>query len=397
MFFQNVHEAPSDPIFGVASTCKADLRPHKVDLLVGIFKDEQLKAELMPSVRKAKEEIFSTDLSADYLPLDGLQEMVEALEKVLFGEKLYHEESGRIYGAHAVGGTGALRIGADFLAREVSKIVFIPQPTWTNHNLIFERAGFQIEPYSYYSKKIQGFDLNGTLGAMEQMPKKSIVLLHACCHNPTGCDPTEAEWALIAERMKELELFPFFDCAYQGFGNGLEQDAKAVRIFTQQGLECLIAYSCSKSFSLYCQRVGALFVVSESSSAKVRIASQIKRIIRANYSNPPAHGAKIVAHILKGSLRKKWEEDLLLMRERIQSTRKEFIKRLSARIKDRDFTHLLQNNGMFSLIDLEKFQGERLIEQYAVYLHNGRVSLSGLNRANLDYVVESLAAVMERG
>ena len=395
MFFEQVPLAPPDAVFGMVSAFRADPRPSKVDLLVGIFKDENLQAELMPSVRKAKEQILPEDCLADYFPIDGSVELIESIGRLVFGDALWKQEQGRIAGAQMVGGTGALRLGAEFLGQEVSKVILVPQPTWANHAQIFERAGLSMRKETYYSRDKKGFDSESFLRALEELPKKSAVLLHACCHNPTGSDPTEQEWKKIAEVCKRQELIPFFDFAYQGFGDGLEQDARAVRHVVQSGLECVIAYSCSKNFSLYCQRVGALFVVGESVAVKPKVASQIRRMIRAIYSNPPAHGMKIVTHILNGPLYKQWEHELGLMRDRIQSTRKDFVQRLLAESKGGDFHHLLNHKGMFSFMDLEKPQVEKLISEHGVYLqNNGRLSITGLNRENLNQVVRSLLAVM---
>lgn len=380
MFFDHINQAPADPVFGLLGVFATDPRPQKVDLMVGIYKDNQLHAEMIPSVKKAKEQI--QDTSADYLPIDGLREMTQLLGPLVFGKE--HEG---IYAAHTAGGTAALRVGADFIAQEVTQVVAIPKETWPNHRMIFERARMKIEFYPYYHQK--GFDLNAMTSCLEKLPEKSAVVLHACCHNPTGCDPTLDEWKEISLVMKRKKLLPFFDFAYQGFGFGLEKDAEAVRLFMREGHEMLVAYSCSKNFSMYCQRVGALFVVG---GVKEKIVSQVKRIIRALYSNPPAHGARIVAEILKrDDLKGLWRRDVNEMRERLHTMRQTFVDRLN---KYGDFTYLRGHKGMFSFIDLSKPQVQRLIDEFGVYLlDNGRISVAGLTTENIDYVVESISKV----
>lgn len=391
MFFHEVSEAPPDPVFGLLGAFAADPRKEKVNLLVGIYRDNDLKAELLSSVRKAKEEILGQDLMADYLPIDGLSELVELLGSLVFGETGWKSSHGRIYGAHTTGGTGALRAGAELIAQEVSKTICISNHTWPTHRLILERAGFKVEHYPYYSREKKGVDLEAMTDFLSRCRPKTTVLLHACCHNPTGADPTTEEWKEISRVMRAKQLFPFFDFAYQGLGDGIEKDAEAIRIFMQDGHEMAIAYSCSKNFSMYCQRVGALFIVDEQPAIKLRVGSQVKRIIRAMYSNPPAHGARIVAEVLKRQdLRQLWHADLEAVRKRLNQTRDTLAKRLH-------FDHLRKHKGMFSFIDLDKTQVQKMIDQFAIYLtDNGRISIAGLTTKNMDYVVTSLLSVCEK-
>lgn len=392
MFFHNVNEAQPDAVFGLLGTFAADVRAQKVDLMVGIYKNEHLKAELLPSVRRAKEQIMGQDLLADYLPMDGLRELVELLGPLVFGEGAWREAHGRIYGAHTVGGTGALRAGAEFLAQEVTKSIYVSNQTWPNHHAVFERAGCRVEQYPYYSREKRGFDFDAMAEVLEKLPPKTAVLLHACCHNPTGCDPTVQEWKEISLIMKEKKLLPFFDFAYQGLAEGLDEDAEAVRIFMRDGHEMLIAYSCAKNFSMYCQRVGALFVVDENAAVKLRVGSQVKRIVRALYSNPPAHGARVVVEVLKQEdLRRVWHKDLEAMRHRLKSMRMALVQRLS---RGGNFDYLSGCKGMFSFMDLSQGQVQKLIDEFAVYLlANGRISIPGLNAKNIDYVVNSILSV----
>ncbi len=393
MFYDEVPEGPPDPIFGLSDAFHADVRPNKVNLVIGIYKNEDLQSELLSTVRKAKEEILKEDLLADYLPIDGSKALVGALGGLAFGD-LWESLEERVYGAQTVGGTGALRIGAEFCSAFVGKTFHVPHPSWPNHRQIFERVGV-VETYPYYDRSMRKFDLSAMLSYLKQLSPKSVVLLQGTCHNPTGCDPTPEEWKQIAKTMRERELMPFFDVAYQGFGTGLDRDMAQIRYFAQEGLEFLVAYSCSKNFSLYCQRVGMLFAVTSNRALKSRVGSQMKRVIRANYSNPPAHGARIVAKVLGGPLRKSWVQEVDAMRERIVSMRKKLVEKLSSRCKEKRFDYLLPHQGMFSFVDLEKEQVARLIEEYAIYLpDNGRINVAGLNSKNIDDVVEALVNVM---
>ncbi len=390
MFFQEVKEAPPDPIFGLLGAVKADLRKEKVDLMVGIYKDDHLHAELFSSVKKAKERVHDT--MADYLPIDGLGTLLELLGPVVFGDKAWQEQQARVYAAHTTGGTGALRVGAEFLAQEVGKTVCLPNHTWPNHRMVLERAGCKIETYPYYNREKKGFDLEAMLAFLSQLPPKTAVMLHACCHNPTGCDPTLEQWGQISRAMKEKRLLPFFDFAYQGLGEGLEEDARAVRLFLQDGHEMIVAYSCSKNFSMYCQRVGALFIVNETAVIKARVGSQVKRIIRALYSNPPAYGARLVVEVLKQE-RALWQRDLEGVRHRLTAMREALIQRLNQK---RDFSHLRTHKGMFSFIDLTPSQVKKMIEQFAIYLtDNGRISVAGLTPNNIDYVARGILSVCD--
>ncbi len=395
MFFDHVPEGPPDPVFGLTSVFQSDPRPQKVNLLVGIFKDEHLRSELLPTVRKAKERILGTDILADYLPMDGIQEFAEAIGALVFGEELWKENRARIYGAQTAGGTGALRVGAEFLTQEVGRLAAISHPTWPNHRMIFERAGATVSSYDYYSRGMKGFDFAAMEKCLEALPEKTVVVLHGCCHNPTGCDPTPDEWKAISQILKRKKLLPFFDLAYQGLGDGMERDAAPIRAFLQEGHEMLIAYSCSKNFSLYCQRVGALFVVGGNAAGKTRIGSQVKRVIRALYSNPPAHGANIVLEILKDSeLKKGWLKDLEGMRHRLVMMREALIQRLSAGSKKIDFSYLKKHKGMFSYVDLDKSQTQQLIDRFGIYLlDSGRINVAGLTAKNLGYVAENILTV----
>jgi len=397
MFFQEVLEAKADPIFGLNEAFQADPRPNKVNLVVGIYKDDALRPVLMPSVKRAKDELVATDFTADYLPIDGFPDFYNRIGGLVFGENLWAENQSRIYAGQTIGGTGAIQIGGQFLSQEGMKSIVIPNPTWPTHRSILERAGCTVDSYAYYDRKQHGVDFEALLSSLSSFPEKTAVLLHTVCHNPTGCDLSVREWEELSRFMKNRKLLPFFDFAYHGLGEGIEKDRKPIEIFLEEGHEMIVAYSCSKNFSLYCQRVGALFIVEENGLGKRRIGSQVKRIMRSLYSNPPAYGCQIVAHLLQvSSLRAEWEKDLASMRHRIASMRESLIQRLSASRSKTDFQFLLKHKGMFSFIDLEQSQVHRLIHEFGIFLtDNGRISLSGLSSRNIEYVVKGLIAVCE--
>ncbi len=396
MFFDAVIEAPSDPIFGIGAAFQADLRPNKVNLVVGIYKDEHLQAQLMPSVKKAKEKLAEQDRLADYLPIDGLADFYEQLGTIVFGEHYWSEHRNRIYAAQAIGGTGALQLAGQFLSCQAKiEAIALPNPTWANHRPIFEKAGLVVETYPYYSEERHGLDFDKLYAAVETMKQNTALLLHTVCHNPTGCDFSLQQWEALSQLMLKKKIFPLFDCAYQGFGDGIEKDRQPIAIFLNHGHEMAIAYSCSKNFSLYCQRVGAVYVVAKNAAVNRCVGSQVRRIIRSLYSNPPAHGARIVAEVLKDSaLKTEWGHDLEKMRQRLNGIRHTLIAKLSAKAPERDFHFLSAHKGMFSFLDLNKSQVRRLVDEFGVYLiESGRISLAGLTPKNIDYVVDSTLSV----
>lgn len=395
MFFQEILEEKPDAIFGLAAAFQADVRPEKLNLLVGIYKNEQLQSELMPSVQRAREQIL--DVGIDYLPIDGLANFYEQLGFIVFGEQSWLESRNRIYAAQTLGGTGALYLGGVFLRQEVTKNIAVSDPTWPNHPSIFERAGLNVSNYFYYNKEKHKFDWEAMRKSLSQLPEKTAVVLQAVCHNPTGCDPSLEEWSQISNLMLEKKLIPFFDCAYQGFGDGLEEDAAAIRLFKEAGHEMLVAYSCSKNFSFYCQRVGALFIVSEQEEMKRKIGSRIKKIIRAIYSNPPAYGAFIVSHLLQEpALKNLWKKDLEMMRHRLKEMRKNLIEKLASKSKKNHFGFLSQHKGMFSFLDLDPVVTKKMIDEFAIYMiGSGRINVAGLNEKNIERLVDSLVRVCD--
>lgn len=394
MFFDNLPEVPMDPIFGLRKTFNEDIRKNKVFLSVGIFQTEDLKTEVMECIKKAQDSFAKESFPANYLPFDGEAEFLEEISKVVFGDEYYSSNKKDIALCQTIGGTSALRLGAEAIFQHVAKKIYVSDPTWENHYGVFEKVGLEVASLPYYSKLTKSFDFASFSAALEKLPAGSVVLLHGCCHNPTGCDPTLEEWKKISKILKDKKILPFFDFAYQGFGKDLNDDAAAIRYFAKEGHEMLIAYSCSKNFSLYRQRVGAIFVVSKNNSAE-KLNAHIKRSIRVNYSNPPSFGAKLVIKVLKDPVLKSlWLSELSNIRKRIIQMKEEFSKRLSHASK-KDFSFLAKQNGMFSLTGLDKKQVERLREEFAIYmLSSGRINVAGLTHNNLDYVVNSICKVL---
>jgi aspartate/tyrosine/aromatic aminotransferase len=395
MFFEKVPEGLPDKVFGLQGAYYSDVRKQKMDLLVGTYKNSDLKGELLPSVKMAKEKILHLDVLADYLPIDGLGVFCQLIGNLCFGKKTWHEHQERIFVAQAIGGTGALQVGGGFLAQEVGRNIWITQPSWSNHRPIFERAGMKVENLHYYNSTLHSFDREAFFQGLNTIPEKGVVLFHAACHNPTGSDPTIDDWERISDICKKRSIFPFFDYAYQGFGDGIEEDSNILRLFIERGHEMLVAYSCSKNFGLYCQRVGAIFAIADSKALKIKVGSQIKKIIRALYSNPPAHGAMLVAEILKDPiLSSQWVKDVNVMRQRIYHMREELVVKLRANSGNDRFDFVRYHKGMFSYLDLSKGQTDRLMNEFGIYtLDNGRVNVAGLNENNIDYFVDNLLKV----
>lgn len=395
-FFDSVEMASPDPIFSLNTAFSADSRSTKVNLGVGAYKSAELKPVVLSSVKKAEAELVASGDYKEYLPIDGDKEYLHYLTELLFGASSEAVISGRVYGAQTLGGTGALRLGADFLYEELGNRVYLSNPTWANHKPLFARAGYQIEMYPYYDRVKHCLDFEKLCSFLETLEEKSIVLLHGCCHNPTGMDLSFDQWKQVSAIMKGKKLFPFFDLAYQGFGKGLEEDVQAVRFFADEGHEMFLAYSCSKNFGLYCERVGALFALASSKKVAEKMGSKIKILIRQNYSNPPAHGARVVKQILSSPvLRGEWSSELSRMRERIFEMRKAFASGLLACGGSNDFSFMRHQQGMFSFSGLEKDHVDRLISEYGIYMpSSGRINVAGLSSNNLDYVVDAILAVL---
>ena len=392
--FSAVELAPRDPILGLNEAFGADTRPDKVNLGVGVYYDANGHVPLLRAVREAEKARLEAQLPRGYLPIDGIALYDAAVQKLLFGAGSPLLAERRVVTAQALGGTGALKIGADFLHRlNPSVPVAISNPSWENHRALFEGAGFQVVEYPYYDAATHGVDVDGMLGGLATLPQGAIVVLHACCHNPTGVDLGTDDWKRVIETVREHGLVPFLDIAYQGFGDGIEADAIAVRLFADAGLPFFVASSFSKSFSLYGERVGALSIVTGSHDEAHRVQSQLKRVIRTNYSNPPTHGAAVVAAVLNhDDLRATWETELGEMRERIRTMRRGLTQRLSAH---GDFGFIQAQRGMFSYSGLSSAQVDRLRTEFGIYaVGTGRICVAALNDGNLDRVAEAIARVI---
>ncbi len=395
--FSAVEMAPKDPILGLTETYLADTRPEKVNLGVGVYYDDNGKLPLLRAVKKAEEARIAKGLPRGYQPIDGHAAYNNAVQNLLFGADSAEVTSGRVITLDTLGGTGGLKVGADYLKRLLpGSAVAISDPTWENHRGVFEGAGFTVNAYTYYDPKTHGLDFGGMVTSLKGMPDRSIVLLHACCHNPTGVDLTDQQWEEVVALCKAKQFVPFLDLAYQGFGDGITQDATAVRLFAKAGMPFLVASSFSKSFSLYGERVGALSIVTANKDESIKVLSQVKRVVRTNYSNPPTHGGAIVTDVLTTpELRAMWEEELSEMRERIRQMRVAFVDKLKALNVKQDFSFVARQRGMFSYSGLNPQQVDRLREEFAIYaIGSGRICVAALNTGNIDRVVKAVAAVL---
>src|SRR5580765_3379472 len=384
--------APSDPILGVTEAYVADKNPKKVNLGVGVYTDDAGKIPLLECVRKAEEQRMKTSPHRGYLPIDGLAAYDGAVQELLFGKK-----KDTTVTVQALGGTGGLRIGADFLKRlNPAAEVWISDPSWENHRQLFEAAGFKVRNYPYYDAKTHGLDFAGMRSALEGLAAGSIVVLHACCHNPTGVDLSQEQWQAVLEIVRSRGLLPFLDLAYQGFAESLEADGYAARLFAEAMSPVFLSSSFSKSFSLYGERVGALSAVTASPDEAARVLSQLKRVVRANYSNPPTHGSQVVATVLgTPNLRSLWDRELGAMRERMKAMRKLLVEKIKARVPSADFGFVLKQRGMFSYSGLTKEQVRRLRDEFSIYtIDTGRICIAALTTGNVDYVADAIAKVI---
>src|SRR5688500_6766809 len=388
----SVPMAPSDPILGVTEAYVADPSPRKVNLGVGVYYDDNGKIPLLECVRHAESERLKSAPHRGYLPIDGLAAYDRAVQELVFGS----QQPG-IVTVQALGGTGGLKIGADFLKTFYPDAqVWISEPSWENHRQLFEAAGFRVNSYPYYNAQTHGLDFAGMQRGLSALPPGSIVVLHTCCHNPTGVDLDNDQWRAVLDIVKSRGLIPFLDLAYQGFAEGLVADAYAARLFAETMSPVFLSSSFSKSFSLYGERVGALSVVTADAGEAARVLSNVKRIVRTNYSNPPTHGGQIVATVLGDpQLKALWDRELGAMRERIKAMRKRLVDAIHARVPGADFGFVLKQRGMFSYSGLTSDQVRRLRAESSIYaIDTGRICVAALNSRNVDYVADAIAKVV---
>ncbi|MDU6387069.1 MULTISPECIES: amino acid aminotransferase [unclassified Pantoea] len=396
--FQNVDAYAGDPILSLMETFKQDPRTNKVNLSIGLYYDEQGIIPQLQAVAAAEEQLKAEPQQASlYLPMEGLNAYRNAIAPLLFGADHPMLKAGRIASIQTLGGSGALKVGADFLKRYFPNSgVWVSDPTWDNHVAIFNGAGFEVKSYPWYDAETNGVKFDAFLAALKTLPKQSIVLLHPCCHNPTGADLTDAQWDQTVEVLKAQELIPFLDIAYQGFGAGMEADAYAIRAIAAAGLPALVSNSFSKIFSLYGERVGGLSIVCDSAEEAGRVLGQLKATVRRNYSSPPNFGAQVVARVLNDdALKANWLAEVEAMRLRIIAMRKTLVDVLSTALPGKNFDYLLKQRGMFSYTGLSAQQVDRLREEFGIYLvGSGRICVAGLNSNNVQQVAQAFAAVM---
>ncbi|WP_345798134.1 amino acid aminotransferase [Castellaniella sp. MT123] len=396
--FASVELAPRDPILGLNEQFKADTRSTKVNLGVGVYTDDAGHIPLLKAVRQAESRLYEQAAPRNYLPIDGIPGYNQGARALLLGANSPLIADHRSVTVQTLGGTGALKVGADFLKQILPNAkVAISNPSWANHEALFSAAGFPVVSYDYYDAATHGLNFDGMLASLRALPAGTIVVLHACCHNPTGVDPSAEQWLQIAQTLQAGQLVPFLDIAYQGFGAGLEEDASVVRQFADLGMTLFISSSFSKSFSLYGERVGALTLVTGGDDESARVLSQLKRVIRTNYSNPPTHGGAIVSTVLNTpDLFSVWAEELAGMRDRIRAMRHQLVDKIHAQGVDRDFSFVKTQRGMFSYSGLTKAQVERLREEFGIYaVGSGRICVAALNSGNIDYVAKAIGEVLK--
>jgi aromatic-amino-acid transaminase len=396
--FQKVDAYAGDPILSLMERFKEDPRSDKVNLSIGLYYDEESTIPRLQAVAEAEARLNAQPHGASlYLPMEGLNSYRHAIAPLLFGAGHVVLEQQRVATIQTLGGSGALKVGADFLKRYFPNSgVWVSDPTWENHIAIFEGAGFEVSTYPWYDNETNGVRFAAFLEKLNSLPEQSIVLLHPCCHNPTGADLTPAQWDEVVEVLKARTLIPFLDIAYQGFGAGMEEDAYAIRAIAHAGLPALVSNSFSKIFSLYGERVGGLSVVCEDADAAGRVLGQLKATVRRNYSSPPNFGAQLVATVLNDAgLKASWLAEVEAMRTRIQAMRQTLVDALNAAMPTGDFTYLLKQRGMFSYTGLSAAQVDRLREEFGIYLvSSGRICVAGLNNRNVQRVAQAFAAVM---
>ena len=395
--FKHLDAYAGDPILSLNEAFHADPRPHKVNLSIGIYFDDQGRIPVLDCVRQAEAQMLAESGPKPYLPIEGSAAMRTAVQGLLFGPGHEAVKSGRIATLQTIGSSGGLKVGADFIARWLpGSAVWLSDPSWDNHRAMFEGAGLAVHSYPYYDAETGGLRFEAMLAAISALPPRSVVLLHACCHNPTGVDLTRAQWQVLLPVLQRRNLLPYLDIAYQGYGDGIEDDADAIRLLASSGLSFFVANSFSKSMSVYGERAGALSVVCSDAAEAELVLGQMKATVRRNYSSPAIHAAGIVSRVLtEPALRASWEADVSAMRERIAAMRKSLHQVLSAKLPERDFGYFLTQRGMFSYTGLSANQVDRLRDEHAVYLvRSGRMCVAGLNTQNVEAVAAAMAAVL---
>lgn len=395
--FSSVPLAPEDAILGVVESFKQDPREEKVNLSIGIYSDKNGKVPVLKAVAKAEAFLFENPTPKVYLPMSGLGSYIDCVQKLLFTKDHALYEEKRLATVQSLGGTGALKVGADFLHTIVpNSKVYVSNPTWSNHIAIFEGAGFEVEDYPYFDETTKGVAFDAFIEKMKSIPEESIVVLHACCHNPTGADLSTAQWQEVADLFKERNLIPFLDMAYQGFSKGILEDAESIHIFAEKDMPVFIASSFSKSFSLYSERIGALTVITSDQEEQERITSQLKTMVRAIYSSPPSYGAQLVHYVLADDeLRAEWEAELAEMRDRIKDMRSKFVSLLNEKQDKVDFSFINNQAGMFSYSGLSADQVTKLKKDYAIYtVDTGRICIAALNDQNIELAADAVVNVL---
>lgn len=397
MIFEALPMAPADPILGLTEAFNKDPNPNKINLSVGVYKDAEGKTPVFHAVKRAEERILQRETSKDYMPIQGAPDYAKAVQALVLGADHPAVSEKRVATAHTPGGTGALRVAGDFIKQMLpGRTVWLSNPTWPNHPNVFKAAGLPIDTYPYFDAAANALDFDAMIAKLKTIPEGDVVLLHGCCHNPTGIDPTPEQWQIIGDILDARRLLPLIDFAYQGLGDGLNEDAAGVRALCRLGHEMFICSSFSKNFGLYNERVGALTVVASNEQGAQIALSQLKACIRANYSNPPAHGAAIITTILNdANLRAEWESEVTAMRDRINGMRALFVDTLKAKGAQRDFSFLKQQRGMFSFSGLTKEQVETLRQKYAIYiLGSGRINVAGMTQSNMGPLCDAIADVL---
>ena len=395
--FEKVSMAPADPILGLTDTFKKDPRVEKINLGVGIYKNECGSTPILASVKEAEKRILAQETTKSYLTIQGIAEYGDAVQKLLFGKNSDIVTANRANTAQAPGGTGALRIGADFAFRKLGiKKIWISNPSWANHQNVFKTVGLEVASYSYYNAETKYLDFEAMIHSLQDVKADELVLFHGCCHNPTGIDPTAEQWEILAKLIAKKGAIPFFDFAYQGFARGIDEDAGGLRVFAQHNKELLVANSFSKNFGLYNERVGGITLVAQNTDIAKAAFSEIKAVIRSNYSNPPAHGAAVVTMILNdAALYEQWVQEVADMRDRIQEMRDLFVATLKEKGILGDYSFISRQNGMFSFSGLSVEQVNRLRDEFAVYIvGSGRISVAGMTKDNMAPLCDALAKVI---